>query len=94
MSRHLFVLILALLAPAAGAQARGDWWAVFSDPQLDRLEAMAAEGSTRIQVAAARMARAQALRRAARADRLPHASVGAAVARQGGPLINAAGGDG
>jgi len=58
------------LAPAE-AQARGDWWRVFSDPLLDDLVARATAASTSIQTAAARVVAARALLRQADADLLP-----------------------
>lgn len=77
---------------AASPQAAG--WAVFADPALDRLLARAAEGSTSLQQAAARLAQARAAAKAAGAARLPQAGLAAGAARQGGPLINAAGASG
>jgi multidrug efflux system outer membrane protein len=81
------------LAPAE-TQARGEWWRVFADPVLDELVERAGRKNTSIQLAAARLAQARALVRSADAGRYPQLSLGAAAARQGGPLINAAGSDG
>lgn len=74
--------------------AGGAWWAVFGDPVLDRLVARAAEANTSVQQAAARLAQARAAAKAAGAARLPQAALSAGAQRQGGPLINAAGGSG
>lgn len=79
---------------AAEAQARGDWWKVFSDPVLDHLVERAGLGNTNIQLAAARLAQARALVRSAAANRSPQADAAAGLNRQGGPLVNAAGSNG
>ncbi|MES2992420.1 MAG: efflux transporter outer membrane subunit [Pseudomonadota bacterium] len=67
--------------PPAEAQTRGEWWKAFADPRLDALIARAEQGSTSLQLAAARLAQARALVRAADADRLPQIGVGAGVNR-------------
>jgi outer membrane protein, multidrug efflux system len=71
----------AALAPAE-AQARGEWWKAFADPQLDALIERADRGNTGIQLAAARLAQARALLRSADADRWPQVGVSAGAARQ------------
>ncbi|WP_299790173.1 efflux transporter outer membrane subunit [Ramlibacter sp.] len=70
------------------------WWKAFGDPTLDELEARAATGSTSIQAAAARLARARALVRSTDAASAPLLAVKGGAGRQGGPLINAIGGQG
>jgi multidrug efflux system outer membrane protein len=65
----------------AEAQPRGDWWKAFGDPLLDDLVARAERGNTSLQLAAARLAQARALLRAADADRLPQIGVGAGANR-------------
>jgi len=65
----------------AEAQPRGDWWKAFGDPLLDDLVARAERGNTSLQLAAARLAQARALVRAADADRLPQIGVGAGANR-------------
>ncbi len=70
------------------------WWKVFGDPVLDELEARAASGSTTIQAAAARLSRARALARSTDAARSPQVALRAGGTRQGGPVINALGGEG
>ncbi len=82
------------VAPTAPPPAAGAWWSVFADPQLDRLVARAAESSTSVQQAAARLAQARAAAKAAGAARAPQATLSAGAQRQGGPLINAAGASG
>jgi multidrug efflux system outer membrane protein len=81
-------------AAPAEAQARGEWWKAFSDPVLDDLVQRAAASNTDIQLAVARLAQARALVRAANAGLLPQLGLRTSAARQGGPLINAAGGGG
>ena len=68
-------------ATPAEAQARGRWWAVFSDPVLDDLIARADANNTGIQLAAARLTQARALLRSADADRLPQIGVGVGASR-------------
>jgi multidrug efflux system outer membrane protein len=65
--------------PPAEAQPRGAWWKAFGDPVLDDLIARADRGNNSIQIAAAHLAQARALVKAANADRLPQigASAGA-----------------
>jgi len=72
------------VAAPAEAQDRGAWWQAFGDPTLDALVARAAERNTSVQEAAARVAQARALVRAANADRLPQVGAGASGFRQAG----------
>jgi outer membrane protein, multidrug efflux system len=81
-------------ADAAAPQAEGAWWKVFADPLLDQLVNTALRGNTNIQLAAARLAKSRALLHGAEANRWPQAAITTGVNRQGGPLINAAGGSG
>jgi multidrug efflux system outer membrane protein len=81
-------------AAPADAQPRGMWWKAFSDPVLDDLVERAGRSNTNIQIAGARLAQARALVRAANAGLFPQLGVRTGVTRQGGPLINAAGGEG
>lgn len=71
-------------AAPAEAQPRGEWWKAFADPQLDALVQRAAEVNTSVREAAARLAQARALVRAANADRLPQIGMGASVDRAAG----------
>jgi multidrug efflux system outer membrane protein len=80
-------------APPA-MMAGGAWWKLFADPVLDELVVRALSGNTSIQIAAAKLNLARAAARSAGASRMPQAGLNAGVSRQGGPLINAAGGDG
>ena len=61
-----------------------DWWRLYDDPVLDALVADAASANTDVRQATARIARARAALRGARADRLPMTglSAGAGYARQ------------
>lgn len=54
-----------------------DWWRLYDDPALDRLIEDALAANTDIRVAAARVARARAMLRGARADREPQAQIDA-----------------
>jgi multidrug efflux system outer membrane protein len=82
------------VATPAEAQPRGTWWKAFRDPVLDGLVERADAGNTSIQIAAAKLEQARAQLRSADAGRVPQASLNSGVSRQGGPLINAAGGGG
>lgn len=53
---------------------RGSWWTLYNDPQLDALAERVAKGNQNIRVAEARYRQAQAIARAAQADRFPFAS--------------------
>jgi outer membrane protein, multidrug efflux system len=55
---------------------RGEWWRVFNDPALDRLEDDATRANQNLQAAAARVAQARALVGVAQADRWPQVDVG------------------
>jgi multidrug efflux system outer membrane protein len=72
----------------------GAWWKIFDDPTLDALEERARSGNTTIQAAGARLAKSRAMVRSTDAGRFLQATVRAGASRQGGPLINAAGGEG
>jgi outer membrane protein, multidrug efflux system len=78
----------------AQAQPDGAWWKVFADPVLDELVDKAVRGNTSIQLAAARLAKARSMLSAAEANRMPQLGLSGGGNRQGGPLINAAGGSG
>lgn len=64
-------------AAISTAAPEGDWWRLYQDPVLDRLVADALTANKDIEVARANLARARALLRGARSDRLPQTSVGA-----------------
>ncbi|MBC5782309.1 efflux transporter outer membrane subunit [Ramlibacter sp. USB13] len=68
-------------AAPAEAQHRGEWWKAFADPQLETLVQRAAVANTSVREAAARVAQARALVRAANAERLPQVGIGAGVDR-------------
>jgi multidrug efflux system outer membrane protein len=55
---------------------RGQWWSVFNDPVLDRLEEDATAANQNLQAAAARVAQARALVGVAKADRIPQVNAG------------------
>jgi NodT family efflux transporter outer membrane factor (OMF) lipoprotein len=56
-----------------------DWWRLYNDPVLDRLVGDALTANTDLRQALARVERARASLRGARADRLPQSSVGASA---------------
>jgi len=66
----------------AEAQARGEWWKVFGDTQLNQLVTRAADNNTSIQTAAARLTQARALAREAEANKLPQFGLGGGAVRQ------------
>ena len=57
------------------------WWQVFEDPALDTLVREALDRNPDIDIAAARVAEARSIARAARADRLPSLGIEAGVER-------------
>ena len=62
-------------------QARGAWWTLFKDPQLDALEAKVANANENLKAAFARLQEARAATRIARADLFPTLSVGSSATR-------------
>jgi multidrug efflux system outer membrane protein len=76
------------------AQPQGPWWTIFRDPALDQLMAQAGRHNASIELAAANLAQARAALHGTQAARAPQLDLRASGTRQGGPLINAAGGDG
>jgi len=83
-------------APAfdAAAPLPDDWWRLYRDPALDGLIAQAFAANTDLRVAAANLARAQAVLQESRAGRLPSTDLGGGVsygdAVQGGGPAGAA----
>jgi NodT family efflux transporter outer membrane factor (OMF) lipoprotein len=69
------------------AQADEYWWRLYRDPVLDGLITDALAANTDIRVAVARLERARAGLRGARADRLPQTSIGASGTYQRSPQI-------
>ena len=63
-------------ATSASPAVEGDWWQLYRDPVLDRLVADALKANTDVRVAVARLERARASLREARADRTPQVNVG------------------
>lgn len=72
----------------------GPWWLAYGDPALAALIAQADAHNPRLAQAAARWAQARALLRGSQAARRPQLGLGIDASRQGGPLVNAAGGSG
>jgi len=69
-------------AQPSDAMARGKWWTIFDDADLDALQEQAAEANQDLKAAAARVAQARALQRGARSERLPHVDAGFGATRQ------------
>lgn len=69
-------------AVPAEAAARGEWWKVFNDSQLDELETQAAAANQNLAAAAARVQEARALERVTGAARFPSLSAGVGPTRQ------------
>ena len=62
-------------------QARGAWWMLFQDPQLDALEAKVGGANQNLKAAFARLLEARTATRIARADLFPTLSLGASATR-------------
>ena len=69
-------------AQPAEYQARGDWWLVFQDAQLNELEQQARTASPDLAAAAARVKAARATLGINQASRLPQVDLNAGVTRQ------------
>jgi multidrug efflux system outer membrane protein len=61
--------------------ARGRWWTVFDDAQLNALEDQAAQANQTLKAGLARLTQARAIARASEADRVPRVDAGAGVTR-------------
>jgi outer membrane protein, multidrug efflux system len=65
----------------ADALVRGNWWELFGDPDLNRLEEGARQASPRLQAAAARVRQARAILGYAEANKLPTIDLAPTAAR-------------
>ncbi|WP_033073641.1 efflux transporter outer membrane subunit [Sphingopyxis sp. MWB1] len=76
-------------------QPRGDWWRLYDDPALDRIVTRALAANSDLRVAAANLARAEAVLRESGAARLPATNIsgGAAYGDGGGGQAGSVGGD-
>lgn len=63
-------------------QAKGSWWRVYQDPELDALEAKVGDANQNLKAALARLEQARAATRIARADQLPKLSIAGAATRE------------
>ncbi|WP_343527578.1 TolC family protein [Sphingomonas sp.] len=72
--------------------AQDRWWRLYDDPALDRLVGQAFAANTDLRVAAANLARAQAVLREAAAGRLPSTSLGGGISH--GNVVPGQGGGG
>jgi len=61
---------------------RGDWWEVYGDPELNRLESLTATNNQQIAVALANLEQAGAAAKVARADFFPQINGSASATRQ------------
>jgi len=64
-----------------GAEIDTQWWALFNDPELNRLMAQMEQGNLNVQLMAAKVRQAQAALASAQSSFLPSVSVGAAATR-------------
>ena len=62
--------------PGGAAQPRGEWWTVFDDPVLDRLEREAIGANQSLKIVVARVAQARSLAGVANAERTPQVDAG------------------
>lgn len=65
--------------------AKGNWWAVFGDPDLDNLESQAVAANLNLQAAAQRVLEARAQALATQAARYPNVSAGFSASRARNP---------
>jgi NodT family efflux transporter outer membrane factor (OMF) lipoprotein len=70
------------MADPVDNRARGAWWTLFQDPELDALEAKVGGANQNIKAAFARLQEARAATRIARADLFPSLTVGSSATRQ------------
>jgi len=68
-------------AAPADATARGDWWTIFHDQQLDALQAQVGDANQDLKAALARLEQARALTRVARSAYFPFVTAGPDVTR-------------
>jgi multidrug efflux system outer membrane protein len=69
------------LAEPKDAAARGSWWTIFRDPDLDHLEAAALANNQDLRLALARIEESRAQTRVAASDFYPHADFDGSYAR-------------
>ena len=70
------------LAEPKDMDARGAWWEIFGDPDLNRLEGAATANNQNLRLAAARIAESRAQTRVAASDFYPHADYNPSYERQ------------
>lgn len=70
------------LAQPSASLPRGSWWDVFGDPELSRLESLAASGNQQLAAAMANFQKARALVNMTRAGYFPQLSMNPGVNRQ------------
>jgi len=74
-------------AQPSDAAPRGEWWAMFGDPELDRLVARVDISNQNLRIAEARLRQARALADQARAGLFPALSANASATRANAPSL-------
>lgn len=69
-------------AQPSDTAARGDWWKIFGDEQLNQLQVQLGEANQNLKAAVARFSQARALARVARADYFPTIGTNASYTRE------------
>jgi multidrug efflux system outer membrane protein len=69
-------LVVWKLAEPSAAMPRGEWWRMFGDPELGRLETLALTNNQNLAAAVARLAQARELTAAARSEFFPQITAG------------------
>ena len=69
-------LVIWKLAEPSAAAPHGEWWRMFNDPELGRLETLALTNNQNLAAAAARLAQARELTAAARSEFFPQLTAG------------------
>jgi NodT family efflux transporter outer membrane factor (OMF) lipoprotein len=69
------------VAEPMDATPKGNWWTVFNDPRLDRLESQVGAANQNIKAAVARLQQARAETRIQRASLFPALNIGASATR-------------
>jgi multidrug efflux system outer membrane protein len=69
-------------AEPAENTARGEWWKVFGDAQLDALESQAQDANQDLKAAAARLTQSRTVRQAAKSEWMPQVNAGFGPTRQ------------
>jgi multidrug efflux system outer membrane protein len=71
--------------------AKGNWWEIYADATLNRLEIQAGESNQTLKAAYARLTQALAAAGISEADRMPRLDLNASASRQRSAVASAAG---